>query len=123
MLWRDALLQQPAIGLRRVDRIPDCEDVVVKPLRDRLVVRIGRAAREHEHAGDGAAALLHRAMEGGSAFIATLTSEQRALLTDRVDAIYRIVFLTIAAFTAIGVLLALRVPAMRWDDDATPTEE
>lgn len=73
--------------------------------------------------GDGAAALLHRAMEGGSAFIATLSGEQRALLTERVDAIYRIVFLTIAAFTATGVLLALRVPAMRWDDDATPAEE
>lgn len=74
-------------------------------------------------AGDGAAPLLHRAMEGGAAFIATLTSEQRALLTDRVDAIYRIAFLTMAAFTAIGVILALRVPAMRWDDEATPTEE
>jgi MFS family permease len=73
-------------------------------------------------AGDGAAALLHRAMEGGSAFIATLTAEQRALLTDRVDAIYRVAFLTIAAFTATGVLLALRVPAMRWDEDVPPTE-
>lgn len=73
--------------------------------------------------GDGAAPLLHRAMEGGSAFVATLTAEQRALLTDRVDAIYRIAFFTIAAITATGAALALRVPAMRWDDEATPTEE
>lgn len=75
-----------------------------------------------DRSADGDAGLLHQAMEGGSAFIAQLTVAQRALLTDRVDAIYRVAFLAIAAITALGVLLALRVPAMQWDDEMPPTE-
>ena len=53
---------------------------------------------------------------------AQLTVAQRETLTGRIDAIYRIAFLVIAAITATGALLALRVPAMRWDDEVAPTE-
>jgi EmrB/QacA subfamily drug resistance transporter len=77
---------------------------------------------EIDRTGDSAAGLLHQAMEGGSAFIAQLTVAQRETLTGRIDAIYRIAFLVIAAITATGALLALRVPAMRWDDEVAPTE-
>jgi MFS family permease len=76
-----------------------------------------------DRVGDDASALLHQAMEGGSAFIAQLPVAQREFLTGRVDAIYRVAFLTIAAFTATGALLALRVPAMQWDEEeVAPTE-
>jgi len=65
----------------------------------------------------GAAALLHQAMEGGSAFIARMNESQRALLVARVEEIYRIAFLVIAAISALGALIATTVPALAWTDD------
>jgi EmrB/QacA subfamily drug resistance transporter len=67
--------------------------------------------------GGGATALLHQAVEGGSAFVAQLTADQREQMMDRVDAIYRIVFLVIAAMTATGALIARTVPPLNWEDE------
>jgi EmrB/QacA subfamily drug resistance transporter len=67
-------------------------------------------------AGDGASALLHQAMEGGSAYIRQMTAADRMQLADRVDAIYRYAFLLMAALTATGALIALAVPKLDWTD-------
>lgn len=65
----------------------------------------------------GASALLRQAMEGGSAFIAQMTNEQREQLSARVDEIYRIAFLVIAAICAIGAAIATTIPQLQWSDE------
>jgi EmrB/QacA subfamily drug resistance transporter len=59
------------------------------------------------------ARLLPQIAESGGTFLDTLPEAQRASITARLDDAFRIVFLLIAAITAIGALLAARVPAQR----------
>ena len=61
---------------------------------------------------DGCAAA--RAMEGGAAYIAAMSTAERAELAAGVDDAYRIVFLVIAAITAIGATIAATVPRTEW---------
>jgi predicted MFS family arabinose efflux permease len=65
----------------------------------------------------GAGALLRRAMEGGAAYLAAMPTAQRAELAAGVDHAYRIVFIVIAAITAIGAVIAATVPRTVWDDE------
>jgi len=65
---------------------------------------------------DGTSALLHQAMEGGSAYIAGMPEVQRAALVSRVGEVYRIAFLVIAAITAAGALIATTIPKLDWSD-------
>ncbi len=65
----------------------------------------------------GASALLRQAMKGGSAFIAQMTDGQRVQLSARVDEIYRIAFLVIAAICAIGAVIATTIPPLQWTDE------
>ena len=67
-----------------------------------------------DRSADAASALLHQAVEGGTAFIATLTDAQRAQVGGRIDEIYRVAFLVIAAISATGALLAATIPTLRW---------
>ena len=67
-------------------------------------------------ASDGASALLRQAMEGGPAYVRQMAAADRALLAERIDAIYRYAFLLMAALTATGALIALTVPQARLDD-------
>ncbi|MFO1323920.1 MAG: MDR family MFS transporter [Burkholderiales bacterium] len=73
-----------------------------------------------DRSADGASALLHQAMDGGAAYIARLSAGERASMTARVDEIYRVAFLVIAAITAIGALIAATVPKLDWN--AVPDE-
>jgi len=73
--------------------------------------------------GDGAAPLLRQAMEGGSAFIAQLSQEQRETLVGHVRDAYRITFIMLAIVAATGALIATTVPRLDWSRDAEPAEE
>lgn len=81
-----------------------------------LFAQIGQGA-------DAPSLLLHRAVEGGSAFIARLSADERASLAARVDEIYRVAFLVIAAFSAIGALIATTVPKIDWNEDVDETPQ
>jgi EmrB/QacA subfamily drug resistance transporter len=70
-----------------------------------------------DRASAGTGALLHRAMEGGAAYIAAMPAAERAELAAGVDDAYRIVFLVIAAITAIGATIAATVPRTEWGDE------
>ena len=70
-----------------------------------------------ERTASGAGALLHRAMEGGSAYIAAMPPGQREQLGAHVDDAYRVVFVVIAGFAALGALIAATVPRTDWDDE------
>jgi predicted MFS family arabinose efflux permease len=65
----------------------------------------------------GAGALLRRAMEGGAAYVAAMPTVQRAELAAGVDDAYRIVFIVIAAITAVGAAIAASVPRTDWDEE------
>jgi EmrB/QacA subfamily drug resistance transporter len=65
------------------------------------------------HRDSEMATLLPRIAESGGAFLATLPEAQCASITGRLDGAFRIVFLLIGAITAIGALVASRVPAQR----------
>ena len=69
--------------------------------------------------GDGAA-LLQRALEGGSAYVARMPEDARLQLAARVDAIYAVAFVVIAAVAAAGAAVAATVPRFAWHDDAAP---
>lgn len=60
-------------------------------------------------------ALLHNALEGGAAYIASMTPEARASLVDGVNATYRIGFGVLACFGALGACIATTVPRLDWD--------
>ena len=70
-----------------------------------------------DRASAGTGALLHRAMEGGAAYIAAMSTAERGELAAGVDAAYRVVFIVIAAITAIGATIAATVPRTQWDDE------
>jgi MFS family permease len=67
-----------------------------------------------DRTADGSGALLHEAIEGGAAFIARLTPEQRAAMAGHVNDAYRAAFLALAAVAAAGALIALTVPRLDW---------
>jgi hypothetical protein len=69
-----------------------------------------------DRAGGPASALLHQAIEGGSAFVATLSAAERGSLVDYVNDAYRVAFAVLAGFAALGVAIAATVPPFRWDD-------
>jgi EmrB/QacA subfamily drug resistance transporter len=69
-----------------------------------------------DRAGGAATTLLRQAIEGGSAFIATLSDAQRASLAGYVNDAYRIAFVVLAAIAAVGVLIAYTVPPFRWQE-------
>jgi len=76
-----------------------------------------------DRAGDGAAALLHQAIEGGSGSIASLSLGQRASLVGHVNDAYRVAFGVLAAIAAIGALIATTVPRFDWrEGEVEPTE-
>lgn len=66
---------------------------------------------------DAAAALLHEALTGGSAFIARMSAAERTLLVDGVNAAYRVAFAVLACIAATGALLATTVPRLDWAKD------
>lgn len=70
-----------------------------------------------DRSADAASTLLHQAMEGGSAFIARLTVAQRIALGARIDDVYRVAFLVIAAMSATGALIANTIPSLEWADE------
>lgn len=59
------------------------------------------------------ARLLPQIAESGGTFLAALPQAQRVSITSRLDYAFQVVFLLIAAITAIGATLASRVPAQR----------
>jgi hypothetical protein len=69
-----------------------------------------------DRAGGDATELLHQAIEGGSAFIATLTATQRASLVGHVNDAYRIALAVLAGFAALGALIAATVPPFNWNE-------
>jgi EmrB/QacA subfamily drug resistance transporter len=69
-----------------------------------------------DRSADGASAVLHQAIEGGSAYIRAMSADTRAQLVARVDEIFRIAFLVIAAFTAAGALIATTIPKLEWEE-------
>ncbi|MCC6869395.1 MAG: MFS transporter [Burkholderiales bacterium] len=66
---------------------------------------------------DAAATLLHQALAGGTAFVASLSAADRATLVDGVNAAYRIAFVVLACIAATGALLATTVPRLDWAED------
>lgn len=76
-----------------------------------------------DRAGGSATALLHQAIEGGSAFVVTLPEAQRASLAGYVDDAYRAAFALLAAFAAIGALIAATVPPFRWHEGDVDSPE
>jgi len=72
-----------------------------------------------DRSADGSSALLHHAIEGGSAYIRAMSAEARAELVARVDAVFRIAFFVIAAFTATGAVIATTIPKLDWNETRT----
>ncbi len=70
-----------------------------------------------ERAGGGTSALVQQAMDGGAAYINAMPAAERTALGARIDDAYRIVFLVIAAITALGAVIATRVPATDWSEE------
>ena len=64
--------------------------------------------------GDGVAALLHQAVEGGPPAIARMVPSDRGVLAAHIDGAYRVVFLVVAAFTLTGALIARTIPKPQW---------
>jgi hypothetical protein len=62
-------------------------------------------------AGDAFADMVHQIVEGGPAYIATLSPEDRQFVGAQLGHAYRIMFLVIAAFTATGSLVAWTIEA------------
>ncbi|MFO1314653.1 MAG: DHA2 family efflux MFS transporter permease subunit [Burkholderiales bacterium] len=83
------------------------------------VALVGAVLFAQADAGEGAA-LLHRAMEGGSAYVAQMPEGARAQLAARVDAIYRVAFLVMAAIATTGAAVAATVPRFVWHDPTDP---
>jgi EmrB/QacA subfamily drug resistance transporter len=82
------------------------------------VALIGAVLFAHvERSADGSSAVLRQAMERGASYIAGMPADQRAALSVRVDAAYRVVFMVIAAITALGAVIAATVPKIDWSDD------
>ena len=69
-----------------------------------------------------AAAMLNQAIEGGSAFIATLSDAQRASLSGYVNDAYRVTFAVLAGIAALGALIAATVPPFRWEREVESAE-
>jgi len=59
------------------------------------------------------ASMLPQIAESGGAFLATLPEAQRAEIVGHLDRAFRIVFVVLATFTAIGTFAATKVPAQR----------
>ncbi|HTQ00205.1 MAG TPA: DHA2 family efflux MFS transporter permease subunit [Casimicrobiaceae bacterium] len=75
------------------------------------------------HVGDGASTLLREAIEGGTAYVARMSQEQRSALVGRVNDAYRVAFVVLAGIAALGALVATTVPRLDWSKDADPAEE
>ena len=69
-----------------------------------------------DRSADGSSALLHHAIEGGSTYISAMSAGARAELAARVDAVYRVAFFVIAAFTAAGAAIATTIPKLDWNE-------
>ncbi len=67
-------------------------------------------------AGDAFSLQLHRAVEGGPAFIDAMAPADREALGAHIDHAYRVLFLVIAAFTLTGSLIARTIPKPVWKD-------
>lgn len=67
--------------------------------------------------------LLHAALEGGSAFIARMSEQQRATLTDGVSAAYCGAFAALACIAALGAAIARTVPRLDWSEPVAPAAE
>jgi hypothetical protein len=74
-------------------------------------------------AGGDATALLRQAIEGGSAFVATLSEVQRASLSGYVNDAYRGAFAVMAGIAATGALIAATVPPFDWREGGIESAE
>jgi hypothetical protein len=74
-------------------------------------------------AGGDATALLRQAIEGGSAFVGTLSDAQRASLSGYVNDAYRVAFAVLAGIAAIGALIAATVPPFDWREGGMESAE
>ena len=81
------------------------------------VALVGAVLFAQLDAGDGGT-LLRQALEGGSAYVARMPADARAQLAARVEEIYRVAFLLIAALAAVGATVAATVPKFAWRDEA-----
>lgn len=70
-----------------------------------------------------AAALLHEALQGGSAFIARMSTAERAMLVDGVNVAYRVAFVVLACIAATGAVIATTVPRLDWSDPSPEAME
>jgi len=70
-----------------------------------------------------AATLLHRALEGGSAFVERMSAAERATLVDGVNGVYRVAFGMLACIAATGALIATTVPRLDWTEPAPDAME
>lgn len=76
-----------------------------------------------DRAGNGAAALLHQTLEGGSRFIERLSAAERGDLAGHVSDAYRVAFVVLAGICALGALIATTVPRLDWSEHPDPTDE
>ena len=60
------------------------------------------------------ATVLDRVRESGPAYWGQLSASEQALLTAQLDKAYRVIFLAIAALTALGAMLARTIPEPQW---------
>jgi EmrB/QacA subfamily drug resistance transporter len=74
-------------------------------------------------AGGDATTLLRQAVEGGSAFVATLSDAQRASLSGYVNDAYRVTFAVLAGIAAVGALIAATVPPFDWREGGAESAE
>ncbi len=72
---------------------------------------------------DGTATLLHQAIEGGSAFIARMSADERGTLVGHVGEAYRWAFALLAVVAGTGALIATTVPHLDWDKEASRNAE
>ena len=63
---------------------------------------------------DRAAAVLHRALEGGAGTLTAMPESLRTELAERIGGAYRAVFMLLAVFAAIGAGLAWTIPTSDW---------
>jgi hypothetical protein len=66
---------------------------------------------------------LRQAIEGGSAFVGTLSDAQRASLSGYVNDAYRVAFAVLAGIAAIGALIAATVPPFDWREGGMESAE
>jgi EmrB/QacA subfamily drug resistance transporter len=76
-----------------------------------------------DRAGDGNAAILHQALDGGSAFVARLSDSERSGLATLVDHAYRGAFAVMAGIAALGAAIAATVPRSEWNERAAPGDD